>query len=236
MNNKRILFLDIEASNLAASIGFLLAIGYKWAGERETHVLRIDETEEFQVKKTDDTGLLKAFEPIYNQAEVIVYHFGDFYDLPFIQTRRLIKRMKPLPEVSSVDTWKICRKKLKFHNNRLDTILQALGCPIKKTAVMGEKWVDAMSGDSKGLDYIVDHCNKDVRVLEWVYNKIKAVWPHHPNMSSHSLSPREKTCPICAKPSGRHNGTRRTIKKLYQRLVCSNCGHSWKGGEIKEII
>jgi len=232
-NNKKILFFDIEATNLSASIGYILTIGYKWAGDKSASVLRIDKTPEFHKKKTNDTGLLKQFEEIFNKAEVVVYHFGDFYDLPFIQTRRLIKGLPPLGDISSVDTWRIAKKKLKFHNNRLETILETLNCPIKKTKINGEKWIDAMSGDTKAIDYVVDHCRKDVEVLEWVYNKIKAVWPHHPNMFSSSLKPGSRICPICGTETGTKSGVRRNVKKLYIRMKCANCGHWWKGGELK---
>lgn len=218
----KILMIDIEASNLSASMGYILAIGYKWADEKSPHVMSLADYP--GRKSTDDRNLLKAFEPIFKEADVIVHHFGDYYDIPFIQTRRLIHKMKPLPKVTTIDTWRIAKKRLKFHSNRLEAILKALGCPYSKTPLDGNIWIDASAGDRKALKYVVTHCKMDVLVLEWVYNTIKAVWDVHPSLT------REKNhCKVCKKGVYYSNGLRVCDKKTYRRLICKSCGHSTKG-------
>ncbi len=221
----RILFIDIEASNLSASMGYLLAIGYKWAGDKKAKVLSL--ADHPGKKSTDDSVLLKAFEPIYREADLVVHHFGDYYDIPFLQTRRLIHKMRPLPGVSTVDTWRIARKRLKFHSNRLDAILKALGCPYKKTPLDGNIWIDASAGDRKALSYVVKHCYWDVMVLEWVYNATKAVWDNHPSLTRIPLK-----CIVCP-GIYRSEGIRATKTRSYRRLVCRLCGHTNKGEVIK---
>lgn len=227
MTKPRILFIDIEASNLSASMGYLLAIGYKWADEKKAKVLTLAQ---YPGKKaTDDRELLKAFEPIFREADLVVHHFGDFYDIPFLQTRRLIHKMKPLPRVATVDTWRIAKKRLKFHSNRLDAILKALGCPYSKTPLDGNVWIDASAGDRKALKYVAQHCFWDVMVLEWVYNATKAVWDQHPSLNSSKFK-----CKICVNGDMRSEGLRRSAKRLYRRLVCKKCGASEKGEVIND--
>lgn len=227
----KVLFLDIEATNLNASMGYMLCLGYKWADEKKAHVTRIDQTREWIKDKTDDSGLLKCAEALIGEADVVVHHFGDYYDIPFIQTRRLIRGMKPLPEVATVDTWRIARKKLKFHSNRLDAIIGALNCPIKKTPVLGDAWLKAMAGNKNAITYVADHCEADVLALEWVYNRLKTYWPHHPTMIDWEDIGRK--CPLCGKSGGTKNGVRRCRTRIYRRMVCGSCGHWWKGEEIK---
>lgn len=222
-----ILFLDIEASNLSASMGYVLAIGYKWAHEKKAKVLTLAQYP--GKKKTDDTELLKAFEPIFLKADVVVHHFGQYYDIPFLQTRRIIHKMNPLPVVSQVDTWRIAKKRLKFHSNRLDAILKALGCPYQKTALDGNIWIDASAGDRKALKYVAEHCYWDVMVLEWVYNRLKSVWDQHPTVYSAANNP----CKVCGKGKMLSNGLRPGSKKVYRRLSCSKCGFTDKGVIIK---
>lgn len=224
MNKPKILFLDIEATNLSASMGYVLAIGYKWAHEKKARVLSLAD---FPGKKTtDDRQLLKVFEPIFREADIVVHHFGQFYDIPFLQTRRLIHGMKPLPVVQQVDTWRIAKKRLKFHSNRLDAILRSLGCPYHKTPLDGNAWIDASAGDKKALRYIVEHCYYDVLVLEWVYNHIKAVWDQHPTTLYRSDT---NICPVCREGKMISNGIRPTKSKVYRRLSCSACGFTDKG-------
>lgn len=223
MEKIKTLYIDIEATDLDADIGHLLCIGYKIDGEKKAHVLDIRD----YPGKTfdDDSQLLKAFEKIQSRAEIIVHHFGDFYDLPFLRTRRLIAGLKPLPEGVSVDTWRIARKKLKFKSNRLERILTVLGCPFKKTSLDINLWAKARWGSNKALDYIVHHCKMDILVLEWVYNRIKSSWPSHPT----AYRAGDNGCKVCGKGKMLSNGIRPTQQKVYRRLVCSNCGFTDKG-------
>lgn len=221
----KILFVDIEASNLSASMGYCLAIGYKWAHEKKTKIMSIADYP--GRKSTDDAPMLREFEKVFREADLVVHHFGDYYDIPFLQTRRFIHGMKPMPRVATVDTWRIAKKRLKFHSNRLDAILKALGCPYAKTALDGNAWIDASAGDRKALKYIVHHCKMDVLVLEWVYNKIKPVWDQHPAIYG------KLRCKACGGAKFRSEGIRPTTEKIYRRLVCVNCGLSKKGDVVQ---
>lgn len=226
MKLPKILFYDIEATNLSASMGYVLAIGYKFLGDKKVTVLTLDQ---YPGKKTtDDSELLKAFEKIHNSADMVCYHFGEFYDEPFLNTRRLIHGMKRLNQVAMVDTWRIAKKKLKFHSNRLDAIARALGCPYQKTALDGTAWIDASAGDKKALKYIAHHCKMDVLVLEWCYNKIKSMWDRHP-----AVYGSYGNCNSCGGKGFKSEGIRATIKKTYRRLICKKCGWPKKGEIVK---
>lgn len=221
MTKPRILFYDIECTNLSASMGYVLAIGYKFLGDKKATVLSIADYP--GTKSTDDRPLLKAFEKIHNSADQVVYHFGEYYDEPFLNTRRLIHGMKRLDKIAFSDTWRIARKRLKFHSNRLDAIAKALGCPYGKTSLDGNKWIDASAGDRKALKYVVHHCKMDVLVLEWVYNRTKSMWEQLP-----AVYGKEK-CNSCGSSDFRSNGIRYTTKNSYRRLNCKKCGWTKKG-------
>lgn len=223
----KILFVDIESSDLAADIGHIICIGYKWANEPKAHVMSIlDYPGKFA---NDDKLLLKAFEKVYNQADIVVHHFGEYFDIPFLQTRRLIHGLHPMPETTMVDTWRICKKRLKFGSNRLQRVLEVLGCPIEKTPVKLSVWSLARLGHKKSIDYVIDHCLKDILVLEWVYNKIKSVWTPHPALVINSD---DKYCRFCKEYSGISNGFRPAKTHVYRRMGCKKCGFSWKGAKI----
>lgn len=223
------LFFDIEATNLSASMGYILCIGYKWAHEKEVHLIRIDQTPEGRLHKTDDSGVLKQFGKVFEQADVVVHHFGEYFDIPFIQTRRMMKGLKPMPVVAQVDTWRIAKKRLKFHSNRLAALISSLKCPYAKTELKGDIWIEAMAGEKKAVDYVVKHCKYDVLSLEWVYDKIKPVWDRHPRMF---FSKDERQCPECGKLAGQGKGKRACQSHQYERMVCTACGFNWKGRKL----
>lgn len=222
MNDEpKVLFLDIEATDLSADIGHLICVSYKWAHENKVHTLDI--LHHPGKVPNDDSAVLKAFEPVFNEADLVVHHFGDFYDVPFLQTRRLIHGLKPLAPVKSVDTWRICKKKLRFGSNRLERVLQTLGCPYRKTPLDIGIWAKARYLDPKAIHYILDHCKNDVLVLEWVYNKIRPVWVTHPRLYA------PDKCPQCGSTSSKSHGRRVAEQRMYQRRVCLKCGTNWKG-------
>ena len=135
--------------------------------------------------------------------------------------------MKPLAKVALVDTWRIAKKRLKFHSNRLDAIAKSLGCPYSKTALDGNKWIDASAGDKKALKYIVHHCKMDVLVLEWCYNRTKCMWDQHPAIYG------RKNCQACGGLRFKSIGVRVTLKNTYRRLLCTKCGLAQKGEVLK---
>lgn len=222
----RTLFFDIESTDLSADIGNILCIGYKWSDEKTTHI--IDIVKYPGKTLADDSGVLREFEKVYLQADVVVFHFGEYFDLPFIQTRRLIHGMKPLPVVTAVDTWRIAKKRLKFGSNRLERILDVLKCPYKKTPVALSIWAKARVGDRNALKYIIEHCYKDVKILEWVYNKIKSVWDRHPRVMPITNAP---NCPVCG-GVGKSEGIRANSVHTYRRMVCKKCGFNWKAEKL----
>jgi hypothetical protein len=225
----KILYFDIEATNLSASMGYVLVIGYKWAGEKDVHILRIDQTKEGKKHKTDDIGLLNAFEKVFGEAEIVVGHYLEFYDIPFLQTRRLMKGLKPMPVAAQCDTWRIAKKRLKFHSNRLAAIISALKCPFKKTELKGDIWIEAMAGDKKAIDYVATHCKYDVLSLEWIYNKLRPYWDRHPRVV---MDNEDRKCRLCGKKSVSY-GVRVCQGQRYRRMVCQHCGFNWKSGVIK---
>ncbi len=235
----KILFCDIEATNLDANFGYILCIGYKWAHEKKAKVISITDFSNHKKDCTSDVEVLKAFRPIYEAADIVVWHYGERFDLPYIQTRMLMNGMKVMPEASSVDTWKIAKYKLKLNSNRLDTVLKALECKYHKSPVDGKMWIRATAGDPKAIKYVVDHCYYDIMVLEEVYNKIKGLCPTHPK-TTRVEDEIDRICGVCGKQMQKA-GIRRCVTKCYIRLYCHGCGHWQKGAlitnkKVKKVI
>jgi uncharacterized protein YprB with RNaseH-like and TPR domain len=227
VENKKILIWDIETSDLDADIGHIISIGYMWFGEKTPKLLSIID----YPGKTlvDDSRLIEEFSKVYEQADVTVAHFGQFFDLAFVQTKRLIHGMGPLPKVPMVDTWRIAKKRLKFRSNRLERILEVLGCPYSKSPVKLSVWALARCGDKNAIKYVVEHNRLDVLVLAWVYEKLRPFWEHHPAL--HTSSP-DRICSICGSNKVKSKGRYTTSKHTFQLLRCFGCGHSWKGAKI----
>ena len=229
------LFLDIESSpNIGFfwQSGFKLNIGpqnilkeraiicicYKWEEDKETHALTWD-------KKQGDKKMLQEFVKVLNQADELVGHNGDKFDLAYIRTRCLYHGIELQPNFTTIDTLKIARSKFKFNSNKLDYIARFLGLG-KKIKTDFDLWKDiALHNDQKALDKMVKYCKMDVILLEQVYNQLKS----HTQSKTHYgviFGGDRGSCPECGADSEdliRHMNriTASGIKKIiYKCKVC----------------
>ena|SRR3990167_2066362 len=229
----KLCFFDIEASNLNANFGYMLSFGWKFQGEKSAKVISIADFPLFERDPTNDKQLVKAAAEILNGADIICGHYIVGFDVPYIQTRLMYHGLRPMAPVAYIDTWRICKYKLKLNSNRLDTISKFLNVKYEKTAIDFRHWIKAMAGNKSSLRYIVQHNRYDVLVLEEVYNRIRVLCPTHPNMNI--LSAHEKACPTCGVDNNlkkRGFNIAKTTKS--QRYQCTSCG-AWSRGRPERI-
>lgn len=226
---QKILLWDIESTNLVADYGWVLCIAWKWLGDEKTNLIRIRRTREFQKDRTDDRGVMRQFEAVFEKADLHVFWFGEYFDLPFVQTRRLMADLKPLPPIPFVDGWRIARKKLKLRSNRLDAVSKII--PLPKGIKREEKlqptpsdWRRAMAGHADALKVIEDRCVSDVLVLEQVYLAIRSFGSSLPNLSK-TEGKLEEGCPSCGGDHITAQGYKLTLRGRKRQYKCQGCGH-----------
>lgn len=190
MTNKQVggikvkrLFWDIEvAPNLVFAWGIghkisvnheaivkerkIICIAYKWEGESKVTVLRWDNNQ-------DDRSMLRKFLAVANEADELVAHYGDHFDMPWFRARCLILGFEPLPPYKTIDTKAWASKYYFFNSNKLDYLAKVFGFGGKlKTDY--QLWVDIVLKKSKtALDYMCKYCGIDVDRLEQVFHKLK---------------------------------------------------------------
>jgi len=157
--------LNISPENIIKERA-IICVSYKWLGENEVYTLVWD-------KEQCDKFLIEQFIEVMNEADLLVAHNGDRFDLKWIKTRSLkhgITNM--LIDYKSLDTLKLAKKKFNFNSNRLDYIAKYLGFEGKiKTTI--SLWTDIVfKKDQKALNQMVEYCEEDVRQLEKVYEKL----------------------------------------------------------------
>lgn len=166
---ERVGFLDIEASNLKANFGIMLSYCIKPAGSKK--ILYGVVKKKDLVAGVEDKHLIKQCIADILKFDRIVTHYGTYYDLPFIRTRALMHGI-PFPNYGDLvhtDAWKMAKKALCVHSNRQAVIAEALQGKTIKTRIKFKYWIHALQGDTKALQYILDHNKKDVIDLEKNY-------------------------------------------------------------------
>jgi uncharacterized protein YprB with RNaseH-like and TPR domain len=175
----RVGYLDIEATQLNGSFGYMLSWYIKEGGKNhyDSGVIRKQEILGLTLDRRITEELLVAM----GKYDVLYAHYGSDYrfDLPFIRTRAYKWGLEELlPKQNTLyimDTYPIAKQKLKLYSNRLGVIAAHLGIHEKKTPLDTDMWVKAALGDQKSLDYIVLHNKRDVQILEKVHKRLKAV-------------------------------------------------------------
>jgi len=228
-NQGKILIYDIETSynigkfwragyNLNINPGdiiherAIICISYKWLGEEQVYNLTWD-------KNQCDKFLLEQFIPILDEADMIVAHNGDRYDLKFIKTRALKHNLKMLINYKQFDTLKVAKAKFMFNSNKLDYISKFLGAEGKISTEM-KLWDDIILRKCpKALIQMLDYCDEDVRQLEVVYNALVS-W-ENPKFHAGVLNGKIKqTSPITGNVNIKHIKKMVTNSGTIKHIMC----------------
>lgn len=227
------LFLDLETSPLTVytwRIGYkiqlsheniirersIICAGYKWEHEKAAKSIEWD-------MSMNDRPILEELLPIVNEADEIVMHNGDRFDLPWIKTRCIFHGLPMYPDYKTIDTLAWAKRNFLFNSNRLDYISKFLGAEGKlKTEYALWKRIYGQN-DRNALAYMAKYCRRDVIELEKVYQKLAAyVNPksHVGVMAKHD----NWTCPHCGSEKVHANGTRVTAAgTVRHRMICDKC-------------
>ena len=195
----------------------VICICYKWAEAGKVYSITWD-------KNQDDKEMLEKFVAVANQADELVGHNGDKFDLPWIRTRCLYHRIPMLPQYTTMDTLKGARSKFHFNSAKLDYIAKYLGVGGKTSTGFG-LWKDIVLHNSKkALKEMVEYCKNDVVILENVYNEMS---PYLPHKTHHGVLAGKEvgSCPNCGGEDMKLGKTRVSAAgvKKYQ-MQCQSCG------------
>ena len=242
-----ILFWDLETThNIVASFSLFKPViphtailkersiicgSWKWNGKKTIESISIaDDMARFKKDRNDDYVVVKKLHEVLQQADIIVAHNGDKFDLKYFNTRCLFHGLKPIAKPITVDTYKVAKKHFNFNSNRLDYIARYLGVG-KKIKTTQDMWLDIINEKApveKALDAVVKMVkyNKvDVEILEGVYDRLKVFMDNHPNANLF-IDAEAPVCPVCGGKHLQKRGFRTTRIGKYRRYQCDDCG-SW---------
>jgi hypothetical protein len=168
--------------------------------------------------------MLRKFLAVANEADELIHHFGDRFDLPWFRTRCLFHRFEPLPPYKTVDTKMWASKYFYFNSNKLDYISKFLGHGGKEKMEFDDWKKIIMEKCKKSLDKMCHYCGVDVDKLELVYNDLK--FCVKPKTHAGVLGGLDKwTCPRDGSVNVRKSKTRVTSNGTVQhQMICNDCG------------
>jgi len=208
----------------------MLCASYKRLGEDKIHTISIgDNKRRFERNPRDDKHLVTKLHGILSEADLLIHHNGDSFDLPIFKTRALIHGLPPLPPIKTVDTLKVARKEFGFDSNKLGELAKRLGIPLKADIGIAV-WEAIDAGDIKAMRKMERYNVQDVVVQEAVYKKLLPSITNHPNMAL-LTGATVPVCPNCGSIHIQKRGSKRyhATTLSYQQYSCMTCG-SWSRG------
>lgn len=198
----------------------IICISYKWEDEDKVHTL--------SWKKKCDKQLLIDFIKIANQADELIAHNGDRFDIKKIRTRCVYHRIPMFPNYRTLDTLKKAKSGFNFNSNRLDYIAKFLGVGAKLEHEGFDMWVKCMQGDEEALKNMIEYCEMDIIVLEDVWFVLQNYIKNNTHAGTHN-GKLKASCPTCGSEDVsllKNNFTAAgTIKR---QLECNPCGYVYE--------
>ena len=169
----RIGFFDLEFHNLKASVGVLFGYCIKDINNDKIYESWVN-SKDYKVGQLPDKRVIKDCVEDLKKFDLIVTYYGTRCDMPYIRTKAMMNGIE-FPEygvLTHLDLFFLVRSKFSLHRNSLDVACETLLGESQKTRVTPKHWMKALFGDQESLDYIADHCRKDVLMTEKLYKKV----------------------------------------------------------------
>lgn len=229
----RILLLDIETAPHIAYVwnawkqnigqkqwlekGHVMSFASKWLGD--------DEIMYVENRKSNDKNIISILYDLLDQADIVVAHNGQRFDLPVILGRGVVHGLTPPSPYFIVDTFQTARKELRIVSNSLANLCEELGLTQKKDHKKFpgfELWLECLRDNDEAWEEMKDYNIADVISLEELYLRLRPYMKNHPNVVR---SNEEVRCAKCGSANIQWRGYYYTRTGIcYRRFVCLDCG------------
>lgn len=165
-----IVFWDLECTSLSGMIGRILCCSFKPLG-KPVYTFAGDKKPYISPLVSNDSKLAIAIRDELEKYDIIVGHNSKLFDARFLEARLFkagTRRREPRYHVDSM--WTI-RSHLRI-SSKLANVQEFLQLEEKKSPLLWDQWQDAAARNAKAMKEVIEHCERDVKVLELAYKKL----------------------------------------------------------------
>ncbi len=245
-NDPKILLFDIEtAPNLGyyfelykegnilknTKHWYMLSYSAKWLNDKSTVTKTLPLYSAWKKDKTDDSGLVKSLWQLFDEADILVAHNGNQFDIKKMNALFVKHGMNPPSPYRSIDTKLEAKRYFRFDSNKLDDLGNYLGVGRKLKHEGMDLWFDCMAGKPSAWKTMAKYNEQDVLLLERVYKRLLPWMNTHPNRN---VFRNVNCCTKCGSNKVQARGFSYTQTGKKQRYQCTNCG-GWSQGKIESM-
>lgn len=201
---------------------YLLSFAVQWEGQQKITTYALPDYKGYKHDKENDEHLVRDLWKMMNEADILIAHNGDRFDIRKANARFIKYGLRPPAPSKTVDTLKIARRVAMFPSNKLDSLAKDLGIGRKLPHTGFSLWEGCMAGDEKAWRVMRKYNAHDVELLRGVYLKLRPWGVQHPDMT---LFEQVKACPRCRSTKYQARGFIFLTKGKKRRFQCNECGH-----------
>lgn len=231
----KVLLYDLETAPLIAYIwrpndqyvpmdrliadSFLLTWSAKWLGEKGVMSGVLTGAE---ARKQNDARIVKQLAKLIREADILIAHNGDRFDVPMFNNRLIQLGLAPIGPKRTIDTLKLAKATFRLAYNKLDYLGEFLGLG-RKIKTDFDLWQSCYMGDDKALAKMARYNRQDVILLERVFERMRPYVKNLPRMID-AEEINESGCPTCGSMRLQRRGTYETNASTFFRWHCQECG------------
>lgn len=191
----------------------------------------------YKAGQRESKELITKIWELLDEADIVIAHNGDKFDLKQINTIFLRYNLPPPSPYKSVDTLKEAKKIGKFDSNKLKDLGIYFGLGTKLETGGYTLWDQCKAGIKSAWKTMKAYNIQDVVLLRLVYLKLLPYMKAHPNVG---MFHDKIVCPRCGSGKIQSRGEAVTKTCRYKRYQCQGCG-SWGRStmntqELKPIV
>lgn len=205
-------------SNMMISETYLMSFAAKWLGD--------DNIIYEENRHNDELALVTKLFALFDEADIVVAHNGNKFDIPTVQGRGLVLGLTPPSPFKKVDTLLTAKKEFRFPSNTLADLAKYFECSPKLSHAKFpgfELWLECLKQNDAAWEEMREYNIQDILTLEEIYLKMRPWMKTHPNMGVFE----EQERPVCPKCGSHHinfRGYQTTSVSKFHRFVCRDCG------------
>lgn len=202
-----------------------------WSWDHQVSVQSVsilDDARQFKKDFRNDKICAVKMHKAMSEADVIVAHNLDRFDLPMLNVIFALYGLGPIPPTKMIDTLKEARRHFRFAGNGLDDLLKFFGHEGKSEK---PDWDGLTEGNEKQIKKSIGYCNVDVKGLKIILNILKPYMKNLPKTRSQIALEHYgvTSCESCGSGLLQNKGLGGAGGKMYPRVRCTQCGYEHKG-------
>lgn len=237
---QKILLFDIETAPLLAYIWqpktryvhqhalvaetFMLTWAAKWYDSPNVMTGIATSSE---AKNQDDTRIVGQLCDLIRDADIVIAHNSDRFDVPTVNARLAKLRLEPMGPVKTIDTLTVAKQSFRLPYYNLNYLGEFFGVG-EKIPTDFDLWRRCYLGEKPALVEMATYNRQDVVLLQNVFDAMKPYAKRLPRMFDPGWDG-QLACPHCGSSNLVIRGYHRTNVSTFPKFRCSDCRRYHRG-------